>query len=225
LGLKEQLVKTSVIAAMLAATLCATALFAQSERGTISGTVLDASGAVVPAARVTLTNTQTGVTFTLPSNASGEFTVPQLPVGTYTVRFEKGGFRPGTVSGIVLDASMTVRVDGKLDVGVANQAVEVSASALSVAREDAKISVTVNNKLVDELPLVVGGAMRSPSTWRISRPKRRTWAASGASFWAADNAQYLILQIRQMPSVQVENLITGPACATVVGLLTTLKSI
>src|SRR5689334_15928129 len=103
-------------------------MFAQSERGTIGGTVQDASGAVVPAAKVTLTNSKTGVTFSLPSNASGEFTVPQLPVGTYAVRFEKDGFRPATVTGIVLDASMSVRVDGKLEVGVAAQAIEVSAS-------------------------------------------------------------------------------------------------
>jgi hypothetical protein len=155
-------VKVRFVAAMIAAAVCAISLYAQSERGTISGTVQDATGAVVPGAKVTLTNSQTGITFSLPSNASGEFTVPQLPVGTYTVKFEKEGFRPATVTGIVLDASMTVRVDGKLEVGAAAQAVEVSASAISVATEDAKISVTVNNKLVDELPLVVGGAMRSP---------------------------------------------------------------
>src|SRR4051812_17804532 len=77
---------------MIAATVCTTAILAQSERGTISGTVLDGSGAVVPGAKITLTNSQTGVAFSLPSNASGEFTVPQLPVGTYTVRFEKEGF-------------------------------------------------------------------------------------------------------------------------------------
>src|SRR5947209_4082 len=135
---------------------------ARSERGRSSGTVQDATGAVVPGAKVTLTNSQTGVAFSLPSNGSGEFTVPQLPVGTYTVKFEKEGFRPASFTGIALDASMSVRVDGKLEVGAAAQAVEVSASAISVATEDAKISVTVNNKLVDELPLVVGGAMRSP---------------------------------------------------------------
>jgi len=117
---------------------------------------------MVPGTKVTLTNTQTGVTFSLPSNASGDFTVPQLPVGVYTVKFEKEGFRPASVSGIVLNASMTVRVDGKLEVGGANQAIQVSADAMMVATEDAKTSTTVNNKLVDELPLVVGGAMRSP---------------------------------------------------------------
>ena len=72
--------------------LLAGSLFAQSERGTITGTIRDSSGAIVPAAKVLLTNTQTGVKFTLPSSESGEYTVPQLQVGVYTVRVEKEGF-------------------------------------------------------------------------------------------------------------------------------------
>src|ERR1041384_6592638 len=99
---EEFLVKLRLIEATFAAVVCAITLFAQSERGSISGTVLDAGGSVVPAAKITPTNSQTGVTFSLPSNATGEFTVPQLPVGTYTVKFEKEGFRPATVSGVVL---------------------------------------------------------------------------------------------------------------------------
>jgi len=154
--------KARIAATLIAAAVCASTLLAQSERGTITGTVQDASGAFVPGAKVTLTNTDTGVNFTLPSNTSGDFTVPQLPVGTYTVRFEKEGFRAHSVSGVVLNASMTVRVDGKLEVGAATQSVEVSADAISVSTENAKTSVTVNNNVVDELPLVVGGTMRSP---------------------------------------------------------------
>jgi hypothetical protein len=115
----------------------------------------------VPGAKVTLTNTQTGVTSTIPSNTEGEYTVPQLPVGIYTVKVEKSGFRPAMISGLVLNASMTVRADGKLEVGAAATAVEVSASALALSTENAKTSVTMDNKLVDELPLVVGGAARS----------------------------------------------------------------
>src|ERR1041384_3174651 len=101
------------LAALCAAMLISTVLMAQSERGTITGVVQDASGAVVPGAKVTLTNTQTGVTFSAPSNDAGEFTVPQLQVGTYSVRVEKEGFRPATVTGIVLNASTTVRADAK----------------------------------------------------------------------------------------------------------------
>ena len=148
-------------------------LMAQSERGIITGTVQDTSGAVVPAAKVTVTNTLTGVTVSIPSNVEGEFTVPQLPVGIYTIKVEKEGFRPATVSGIVLNASQTVRADAKLEVGAAAQAIEVSASALAIATENAKTSVTMNNKLVDELPLVVGGGMRSPFNLAALTPEAK----------------------------------------------------
>ena len=160
--------------ALCAIFLASPSLWAQSERGTITGTVQDASGAVVPGAVVTLKNTQTGVTFTAPSNNAGDYTVPQLQVGIYTIRVEKEGFRPATVNGITLNASMTVRADATLDVGSAAQAVEVSASSLTIATENAKTSVTMNNKLVDELPLVVGGAMRSPFNLAALTPEAKT---------------------------------------------------
>jgi hypothetical protein len=147
--------------------------FGQSERGTITGTVRDSSGAVVPGAKVVLTNTLTGVTSTVPSNADGEYTVPQLPVGTYTVRVEKEGFRPASISGLVLNASATVRADANLEVGLATQAVEVSAGALTLSTENAKSSVTINNKLVDELPLVVGGTLRSPFNLAALTPEAK----------------------------------------------------
>ena len=150
-------------------------MFAQSERGTITGTVRDASGAVIPTAKVVLTNTETGVNFTAPSNASGEYTVPQLQVGTYNVRVEKDGFRPASVTGLVLNASATVRADATLEVGSSVTAVEVSASALSLSTENAKSSVTIDNKLVDALPLVVGGTMRSPFNLATMTPEAKNF--------------------------------------------------
>lgn len=137
-------------------------LFGQSERGTITGTVKDSSGAIIPATKVVVTNTQTGVTNTLLTTDTGDYVAPSLQVGTYTVKVEKDGFKPFSVTGIQLNASSTVRVDAALELGTSAQAIEVSASALALATENAKTSVTVNNKLVDELPLVVGGALRSP---------------------------------------------------------------
>src|SRR5215470_15227197 len=149
------------LAALCAAGLISALMWGQSERGTITGTVQDASGAVVPGAKVTLTNTETGVSMSVPTTGAGDFTVPQLQVGIYRVDVSKEGFRPASLSGLVLNASMTLRADATLEVGAAAQAVEVSASALAISTENAKTSVTMNNKLVDELPLVVGGAMRS----------------------------------------------------------------
>lgn len=148
-------------------------LFAQSERGTITGTIRDASGAVVPGAKVQLTNTQTGVSFTAPSSADGEYTVPQLQVGIYTIRVEKQGFRPASITNLVLNASATVRADATLEVGAATQAVEVSASALTLSTENAKSSVTIDNKMVDELPLVVGGTLRSPFNLAALTPEAK----------------------------------------------------
>src|SRR5262249_13539708 len=146
------------IAALCAALCMATVLCAQSERGTITGTIQAASGAVVPGAKITLTNTQTGVTFTIPSNGDGEYTVPQLQVGVYSVKVEKDGFRPATVSGLVLNASMTVRADAKLEVGGAMQAVEGSASALALGAENGKDRATTDDTRGAEVPHVAGRA-------------------------------------------------------------------
>jgi hypothetical protein len=66
-----------------------------------------------------------------------------------------------------------VRVDMKLEVGMANQAIEVSAAAMALSTENAKSSVTMNNKLVDELPLVVGGTLRSPFNLAALTPEAK----------------------------------------------------
>lgn len=161
------------LAALLLILLRSSALMGQSERGTITGAITDATEAVIAGAKVTLTNTQTGVSFSIPTNEAGEYTVPQLQVGIYTVRVEKDGFRPANISGIVLNASATVRADARLEVGAAAQAVEVSASAIALSTENAKTSVTMDNKLVDELPLVVGGAMRSPFNLAALTPEAK----------------------------------------------------
>lgn len=144
-------------------TVCFAALaLAQSERGTITGAVRDASGAVVPGAGVIVTNQDTNVAIHAATNDAGEYTVPNLPPGIYTVRVEKQGFRPSEEKGLTLNAAQTVRADAALQVGTSTQAVEVLASAVSLQTEDAKSSTTLQNKLVNDLPLVVSGTVRTP---------------------------------------------------------------
>lgn len=137
-------------------------LFAQSERGTITGAIRDSSGAVIPTAKITITNTATNVVIGAVTNETGEYTVPSLSPGVYDIRVEKAGFRPAEVRGLSLDAAQTVREDATLEVGTSTQAIEVQASAVQLQTEDAKNSVTLQNKLVDDLPLVVGGTVRTP---------------------------------------------------------------
>ncbi|MES1261696.1 MAG: carboxypeptidase regulatory-like domain-containing protein [Acidobacteriota bacterium] len=137
-------------------------LFAQSERATITGAVHDTSGAVVPAAKVTVTNALTNVTTQATTNGSGDYSVPSLQPGTYSVRVEKDGFRPSLESNLVLDAAQTVRADATLQVGNSTQTVEVQASAVQLQTEDARSAITLQNRLVNDLPLVAGGTVRSP---------------------------------------------------------------
>jgi hypothetical protein len=149
-------------------------LFAQSERGTISGTIRDSTGAVIPGAKITVTNPATGVAINLTSNDVGEYTIPNLPVGAYNVKVEKEGFRASILNGLQVDAATNVRADITLEVGQATQAVEVQASAVQLQTEDAKTSVTINQHLVDELPLVVGGSVRSPFDLATLTPESKT---------------------------------------------------
>ena len=132
------------------------ALYGQSERGTITGLVVDSSGAVVPGAKITITNEATHVALTVSTNEAGSYTLPSVPPGTYVVRTDKQGFRTSVMNGLVVNAAATVRADATLEVGTSNQTVEVQASALQLQTQDAKSATTLENTLVNDLPLVVG---------------------------------------------------------------------
>ena len=136
--------------------------FGQSERGTISGAVKDPSGAIVAGAKVTVTNTATNSPVIIQTTDSGDYTALSLQAGTYNVRVEKEGFRAAVINGVVLNASTDVRADATLEIGSTTTAVEVQASALQISTENAKTSAAVTNQMVDELPLVVSGTLRSP---------------------------------------------------------------
>jgi hypothetical protein len=147
---------------VLGLALLALSAFAQSERGSITGAVRDTSGAVVPGASIKITNDATNVAVDTVSNAQGEYTVPSLPPSIYTVRVEKQGFRPSEEKGLTLVAGGNVRADATLQVGASTQAVEVSATAVQLQTDDSKTSVTLENRLVQDLPLEVAGSVRGP---------------------------------------------------------------
>jgi len=136
--------------------------FGQSERGTITGSVTDSTGAAVPQAKVTATNVETNSAVATVSNDAGDYTLPNLPTGKYNVKIEKEGFNSAAVNGLTLDAAATVRADARLAVGSTRQTVEVTAASVQLQTSDSKTSSTVTNQMVDQLPLVVGGALRSP---------------------------------------------------------------
>jgi len=96
---------------------CTAALFASGPTGTITGTVTDASGAVVRKAKVTVTNEATNAVRNATSNDDGDYTLALLPPGRYRVSAESSGFRRSVLSNVTVDVDQTVRVDFALQVG------------------------------------------------------------------------------------------------------------
>ncbi|MBV8818719.1 MAG: TonB-dependent receptor, partial [Acidobacteriaceae bacterium] len=160
---------------LLFSTLC----FGQSERGTITGQIRDASGAVIPNAKITVTNEATGVASMLSSNEQGEYTALSLPTGRYTVRVDVQGFRTAETKGITVDAAVTSRADIAMELGQAQQVVEVQATAIQLHTDDAKTSVTIDQTLVNTLPLEVAGAVRSPFDLAILTPEAKSVSGDG----------------------------------------------
>ena len=115
---------------LMAALLATAGLSAQTFRGTILGTVTDPSGAVLPGAKVAVKNTGTGLERTTETSADGSYSVPELPIGTYTVTVTQAGFQTFIASGVTVDVATDRRVDAGMKTGQVSARVEVSADTL-----------------------------------------------------------------------------------------------
>jgi hypothetical protein len=147
----------SICIVLLLALSTAGAAFSQLVSATIVGTVTDASGAVVPNAKILLTETNTGVDRLNTANASGNFTYPNLPPGRYRVTVEVTGFKKEVRDGVILDVDSTVRADMRLTPGGVSETVEVMAEAATLKTERADISSTVDSVQIQELPNLFNG--------------------------------------------------------------------
>ncbi|HXJ42211.1 MAG TPA: carboxypeptidase-like regulatory domain-containing protein, partial [Bryobacteraceae bacterium] len=104
-------------------------LYAQLSRGSITGVLTDSSGAVIPAAKVSVRNISNGAISRSTTNNNGQFTLPNLPPGSYEVVFEEPNFKRLVRSGIELGATEVARVDASMEVGAVTESVQVSAEA------------------------------------------------------------------------------------------------
>ncbi|MBZ5624284.1 MAG: carboxypeptidase regulatory-like domain-containing protein [Acidobacteriia bacterium] len=162
----------------LAVFVCCSVVYAQSDLGSISGFVKDPSGAVVPAAQVTVKNEATGTERTANTNESGYYTVTNIPAGLYTVTAEAKGFKKFETSHNKLDPSAALAVDLALTVGAATETVEVSATAEVLQTESATRESLVTREQIDLLEL--NG--RNPVGLAALAPGARPGNASGLSF-------------------------------------------
>ncbi|HVW86899.1 MAG TPA: carboxypeptidase regulatory-like domain-containing protein [Bryobacteraceae bacterium] len=145
--------KSSAIALSLLFALAALSP-AQDTRGKIQGTVSDASGAVVPAANVTLVNTETNVQATAQTNQSGHYIFDFVVPGSYTVTVESSGFRNFVQKNIRVEALSDITVNAALQVGNAGESVTVEATPVAVEFNTSTMANTVDTKMANTLPLV-----------------------------------------------------------------------
>ena len=142
------------VCAFAAALLFCGSAAAQTFRGTILGTVTDSSGAAVAGASVTVKNTGTGLTRAVTTDEDGAYSVPELPIGTYTISVEKTGFKGAVVSGVIVEVAGERRADVALQAGQISQTVEVSAADLPQVESTSNVlGGIIESNVVTNLPV------------------------------------------------------------------------
>jgi hypothetical protein len=136
--------------------LCATPAFAQSDRGTIAGSVTDPDGAVIPGVPVVAENPETGVRFETVTTTTGNYTISQLPPGTYNLHAELSGFGPFRQDGIRVYVGQTARIDVKLRLGALAEEVSVVGTASLLQTTSAEQSTSIAVEDINALPLNFG---------------------------------------------------------------------
>ena len=133
---------------------------AQSDRGTITGTVSDPAGAVIANAPIQAKNVETGVVYEGATSTTGNYTLAQLPVGNYQVTVALAGFKKYTRSGLTVQIAQTLRIDVTLEVGATSDSVTVTEAATLLKTESGELSHNVEAKSLDELPILgIGGTL------------------------------------------------------------------
>lgn len=127
----------------------------QSDHATITGTVTDTSGAVLPEVQVTATNLGTAIRYKAVSNDLGFYSLLNLPVGSYAVQFDKQGFKALRRTGLILLAGHTDKLDASLEVGSVSETVTVSGTP--VLEMQTEVGTNINSQVMTDLPLTANG--------------------------------------------------------------------
>jgi len=148
---RKRLKAFSVVVALFS--MLSATLLAQTFRGSINGSVTDTSGAVIPGAKVTATDVATSAVRETVSSGAGEFLFSDLPLSTYTVKVQAGGFQTTEVTGVQVLAGKIYTLPVKLPVNQQSTTVEVSADSLSLDTTTATQTTTLEGKSLQDVPL------------------------------------------------------------------------
>src|ERR1700674_5842884 len=172
----------------------------------ISGSVQDSSGAVLPGAEITATQTDTGVSRMTISNETGSYVLPNLPLGPYRLQAALPGFRTFVQTGIVLQVNSNPTINVVLQVGQVSEQVEVQANASLVETRNVSVGQVMETQRIMELPLngrnaqelllLGGGAVQSAPTGGMVFPSSRIAISSAGTLGTA--GEYTLDGIRHV---------------------------
>ena len=142
------------MALLAALALLGASLLNAQTNATLTGTVTDSSGAVIPGAEVSLVNPASGETYSSASNAAGTYNIPFIKPGTYDLTISSAGFKQYTRPGIVLDTAANVRADAALELGEVTEVITVEADVPLLKTENSSVGSVVKNKTIANMPLI-----------------------------------------------------------------------
>lgn len=183
--------------------------FSQLNSGSIAGAIADQTGAVIAGAKVTVTDSERGVSRALVTDNAGQYTAPSLTPGQYTVRAEATGFKGGERANIILGVGQAVRIDLELQPGEQNQTVTVTADAPLIDTSNEVISNTIETLTLNELP--VNGRLYTKmldfQPGIIGRPGGNSpnYSANGAgvqeNYWMLDGVENVNIFVNSGPLI------------------------
>jgi len=168
---------------------------AQVRNSTITGTVADQNGSVIPKASVTVINEDTNAVTQTVSGAAGDYSVPYLPEGTYSVSIDAPGFKTYRESGVVVGTGVSVRVDAKLAVGATNAVVAVKASTAELQTENSSVTGSIGTEVIENVPNITNNPIyyATLSAGVIPAPVMYNGQNLGVGF--SDRQQYSAVRI------------------------------
>ncbi len=183
----------------------------QSVQSSILGTVRDQSGALIPNAKVVITNVEKGISSTYRTNSEGSYQALELVPGTYDVKISKADFQSQLVKGVVLEARAEVRIDAALTVGSAQQEVTVQGSSQGVVEtETASVSASLDSASVSSLPVnYYGTSGTSPLNEIQALPGVQSDTAPGSSTPGANGAPTMNFSVQGGMPFQTEASVDG----------------
>ncbi|MEI9974958.1 MAG: carboxypeptidase-like regulatory domain-containing protein [Ignavibacteriota bacterium] len=150
--------KSNLVRSVSLVLLGAVLAMAQSDRGSLTGTVKDPSDAGVPAAKLALRNRDTGVFTETETTPTGNYNFSSVPVGVYDLTVQASGFKTSVQKQITIQIDQALRLDVGLDVGSATESVTVEATAEMLKTDNAEQSMNVTGQKLNELPINFGGS-------------------------------------------------------------------